>query len=271
MIQFAFWASLILTFLKIIEVLIQAARSPRLDVRLTSEAFFRLNDHGETLFCNSVLLAWNGPVLILDSRATLEKTDSPTKAFPFKILEFGEKVKGSGPFPDHYFHSRSPISHLAESDPQRALYFCVQEKYEDLSRKAVAEFRKQVLDYKQELLAKASSTPPEERAALSQEILRSVNRMVDGGLSRMMELIQLEPGSYKLTLQVDYQNPKSRFRRKTLTSASSIAFLVGSDVRDTFRINLRQALLVGATNLVLDQQTPIFYPEYAPLQVKAVA
>src|SRR5258708_1256663 len=83
----------ILTGLKIAELIIRSIRRPRLDVRLTPDAFFRLNDHGETLFCNTVLLAWNGPILITGTRAVLEKTDSPVKSFPFKVLEFGEKVK----------------------------------------------------------------------------------------------------------------------------------------------------------------------------------
>jgi hypothetical protein len=167
---FAFWASLALTVLKILELTFVAFRSPRLDVRVTREAFFRLTDWGETLFFNSILLAWNGPVLILDSRATLLKTDAATKAFPLRILQVGEKVRSAGgPFPDHFFHSSSPISHVAESDPQRVLYFCVQEKYEEASRNVVNEFRKRVLDYKQEMVSQLGITSPEQRSELSQE------------------------------------------------------------------------------------------------------
>jgi hypothetical protein len=127
MLLFAFWASLALTLLKIGELLIAATRRPRLDLHLTQDVFFRLIDAGECVFCNSVLLAWNGPLVIVDSTVKLEKTDSPTKTFPLKILQVGEKVKSTGPLPEHFFRSSSPISHVAESEPQRVLYLCVQE------------------------------------------------------------------------------------------------------------------------------------------------
>src|SRR6266496_2424122 len=82
MVYFAFWASLVLAILKIFEFALRATRFPRLDARLTSDVFFRLIDHGECLFCNSVLLAFNGPVLITETRVTLKKTDHAVKVFP---------------------------------------------------------------------------------------------------------------------------------------------------------------------------------------------
>jgi hypothetical protein len=270
MVKFAFWASVILTVFKIVELAVNIARTPRLDLRLTPDVFFRLTDFGETLFCNSVLLSWNGPIVIVETHPTLDKIDSPTKSFPFKVLQFGQKVKGAGPLPDHYFHSRSAISHLAESKPQQALYLCVQEKYEDKSRKALANFQKEVLEYKQEVLVKAAALPAEGKDTFQKEILGKVNQIVDKHLPLMMEVVQLEPGQYRLSLEVDYQNPKSRLVRRKRTIQSSIEFSIGTDVRDHFRVNLRQTLLVGATNLLLDQQTTITYPEYQPLQVRSV-
>lgn len=270
MAKFAFWASATLSVLKILEVVAKILRSPRLDARLTPDVFFRLNDFGETLFCNSVLLSWNGAVVIVDTRATLDKTDSPRKSFPFKVLQFGQKVKGAGPLPDHYFHSRSAISHVAESKPTQSLYLCVQEKYEDMSRKAVGTFQKEVLEYKQQVLGKAAKLPAENKDALRQEILGNVNQIVDKNLPLMMELIQLEPGQYMLTLEVDYRNPRARWFRRKTTVRSSIEFSIGQDVREHFRVNLRQTLLVGATNLLLDQQSPITYPEYQPTQVRSI-
>jgi hypothetical protein len=268
MVRFAFWASLILTLLKISDALMRAARSPKLHVKLTPEAFFRLTDWGETLFCNGVLLAWNGPVLIVDARAVLQKTNAPTKSFPFKILEFGEKVKGSGAVADHYFHSRSAIAYIAESKPQQSVYLCVQEMYEDRSRRAIAEFRQAVLNYKQEVLARAGTSNEEDRARLQQVMLVRVNEIVEGSVTRIMEIVQLEPGEYNLILQVDYTNPKNRVFRKTKTVTSSIGFTVGQEVRDFLRVNLRQSLLVVATNLLLDQTVPFNYPEYNPVNIR---
>lgn len=265
MLQFAFWASLALTLLKIGELIIGAIRRPRLDLHLTQDIFFRLVDLGECLFCNSVLLAWNGPVVIVDSIVKLEKTDSPTKSFPLKVLQVGEKVKSTGPLPEHFFYSSSPISHVAESDPQRVLYLCVQEKYQDQSRRLVQEFQRKVLDFKQELIERAS-TGAEDPSQASQELARRVNQIVDETLPLMMEVVQLEPGHYRLTLEVQFKNPKSRFRRIS-KSRSAIAFAVASEVREVLRTALRQTLLVTATNLILDKQAPVVYPQYTPNEI----
>jgi hypothetical protein len=85
MLKFAFWASLFLTVLKAIELLIRLTRKPSLDLRLTRDIFFRIGDLGEVLFCNATFLARNGPILICDARAELRKTDQAQKAFPLTM------------------------------------------------------------------------------------------------------------------------------------------------------------------------------------------
>jgi hypothetical protein len=266
MLLFAFWASLVLTILKIGELIIAAIRRPRLDLHLTQDVSFRLIDLGECLFCNSVLLAWNGPVVIVDSIVKLEKTDSPTKTFPLKILLVGEKVKSTGPLSEHFFHSSSPISHVAESDPQRVLYLCVQEKYQDQSRRLVQDFQRKVSDYKQELVGLAG-TGTENPSDASQALARRVNQIVNEALPLMMEVVQLEPGQYRLTLEMQFKNPKSRFRSIS-KSRSAIAFTVVPEVREVLRATLRQTLFVTATNLIFDRQAPVLYPEYIPNQIQ---
>lgn len=271
MVYFAFWASLILALLKIIELAVRATRFPRLDARLTSDVFFRLTDVGESLFCNSVLLAFNGPVLITSTRVILTKIDNAVKVFPFAVLWFGEKVKGTGPLAEHFFPTASSINYVPELEPQRVLYMCAQQQYRDASQRAINEFRRQILDYKQELLRTAAGVPISNQPSLQQDALRRVGELVETHLPGMMELIQLESGRYSLGVQVDYKNPKSRmFSRRTKTAQSSITFSIGTEVRDLFRVNLRQVLLQTATNLILDQQTVFPLPEYQPLEVQVV-
>jgi hypothetical protein len=265
MIYFAFWTSAVLFVLKLAEFLYYVGRAPRVDARLTQDVFFRLTtDWGETLFCNAVLLGWNGASLITDCRLTLKRTDTVVKVFPFKVLGFGEKVKGTGPLPDHYFPSASPLRHVPESDPQRILYLCVQQAYQEKSRSVATEFNNKVLEYKQLLLQQAPEAPVSE-----QDALKKVNEIVDASLSSMIELVQIEPGNYIVSLEVDYVDPKSKFRRKK-TSHSAIKFRIGADLKDVFRVNLRQTLLVAATNLIKDQQVPVIYPEYVPHDVAAI-
>src|SRR5438270_819125 len=109
MILAAFWISVILALIKVAEVIYSITRAPRLDMRLTEDVFFRLNQLGECLFCNAVMLGWDGPSLVDGCRIILEKTDSVVKTFPFKVLHVGEKVKGSGALADHYFPGTSTL------------------------------------------------------------------------------------------------------------------------------------------------------------------
>lgn len=259
---FAFWASLVLTLLKIGEVVSSALRQPKLDLHLTQDVFFRLTEFGEALFCNPVLLAWNGPVLISGVTARLNRTGSPQKSFPLKVLAFGEKVKGQGPLPDHYFHTKSPIAHIAESTPQRAVYLCVQEEYHDRTKRAVDAFRQSILDYKASLLKKAGASQVD-----NQEVVRGLVSAVDAGLSNLMDIVQLEPGRYELVVEVEYCNPTSRLTRFKRRSQSSISFVVDDNVRDYLRTNLREALMTGATNIVLDREQVFHYPEYQPTEI----
>jgi hypothetical protein len=262
MVLFAFWASLVLTLVKIGEALISAFRQPRLNLHLTQDVFFRLTDFGEALFCNPVLLAWNGPVLISTVTACLTKTDAPQKSFPLKVLAFGEKVRGQGPIADHYFHSKSPIAHVAPGLPQRAVYLCVQEQYEGKTKLAIESFRKKILDYKAELLAKAGAQQLD-----NQEVVKVLVKAVDNGLTELMDLVQLEPGRYKLVVQIGYSNPASRFLNRSKLTQSSVSFVVEPHVRDYLRTNLRETLMTGATNTVLDQNHLIRYPEYQPTEI----
>lgn len=263
MVVFAFWASLILTLVKIGEAIFTALRRPRLDFSLTREVFFRLTDFGEALFCNPVLLAWNGPVLVTSINARLDKTDSPRKSFPLKVLAFGEKVRGQGPFADHYFHSKSPVSHIPPGSPQRAVYFCVQEQYQDKSKQAIEAFRKKILDYKADLLSKAGNAGQVD----SQDVVKVLVKTVDDGLTEFMDLVQLEPGEYELQIEIEYCNPTSRFFRSRKKAQSSISFAVEANVRDYLRTKLRETLMSLATNMVYDRNQTVLYPEYQPIKV----
>ena len=146
MVQIAFWTSVILALIKLGEVIFSITRFPRLDVRLTEDVFFRLNALGECLFCNVAILGWNAPSLVTDCRITLKKTDNVVKTFPFKVLQVGEKVKGPGPLPDHYFSGASPLRYIPESKPETILYLSIQKGYQDRTRELGSNFQNQVLD-----------------------------------------------------------------------------------------------------------------------------
>ena len=113
-----FWAQVSALAISIFLALLRAAeffRSPHLHVRLTRDLFFRLIDRGEALFCHAVVLARNGPILILDVRPKLSRISKPgtsetaEKVFPLEVAQFGEKVKGPQLVAEHHFFVAAPF------------------------------------------------------------------------------------------------------------------------------------------------------------------
>jgi hypothetical protein len=66
-----FGISIILAIFKTAEFF----RKPKLSLNLTRDIFFRLIDKGEALFCNGVLLAIDGPILVRSVNVVLKKVD----------------------------------------------------------------------------------------------------------------------------------------------------------------------------------------------------
>ena len=256
---FAFFASLVLGVLKIWESL----RHPKLSVALTKETFFRIIDSGEALFCNAILLAQGGPVLVTSVAATLKKTDQPQKTFPLEILQFGEKTKGANVTAEHFFFTSSPLVHIPAGVPQRTVYFCVQSKYRDLIRGAATGFPNEVLALKYAMIERG------EQVART-EILKQLQHIVNDYASRTMEQIQIEPGTYVLTLIVQYEKPEARIRKRKMAE-SNISFKVPEDVKAVLRNLVRQTLSVAAENLLLDTTRPVVFPEYTPIEVVELA
>src|ERR1039458_8658004 len=87
-------------------------RKPTLSVALTKDVFFRVIDFGEALFCNAILMAERGPVLVTHVSAVLKKTDQPLNTFPLDIIQFGEKVKTESLLAEHFFYTSSPLAHI---------------------------------------------------------------------------------------------------------------------------------------------------------------
>src|SRR6266478_3364307 len=86
MVQFAFYAALALSILKIGELLWPVLRQPGLRVLLTRELIYRvLDDSGENFFLNVTLLAEHSAVLVESATVVLTKIGATTKHFPLTI------------------------------------------------------------------------------------------------------------------------------------------------------------------------------------------
>ena len=269
MAQFAFWASLALVAIKLWEFGARLLKRPKLDLKLAPELFFRLTTlWGEALFCNPVFIASNGPVLILRAAGTLRKTKAVEKAFPIRVLEFGEKVNGQGTFPDHYFRSKSAISYIPEAQPQRAVFLCVQDQYIEPFQRASNAFQQDVLKIRdQALLSAPKAATDQDKERIKQDILRELGECADRQLPAMMDLVQLEPGDYELTIRIDYKNPKAKFWKAIRSTESMISFVVEPSVRGVWRSTLRGMLLASGYNILYNRTDPVTFPEYYPLRI----
>ena len=265
---FAFWASLALVAIKIWELGAWLLKRPKLDLKLAPELLFRLTTlWGEALFCNPVFIASNGPVLILRAAGILRKTKAVEKAFPIRVLEFGEKVTGQETFPDH-FHSKSAISYIPEAQPQRAVFLCVQDQYIEPFQRASNAFQQDVLKIRdQALLSAQKAATDQDKERIDQDILRELGECADRRLPAMMDLVQLEPGDYELTIRIDYKNPKAKFWKAIRSAESMISFVVEQGVRGAWRSTLRGALLASGYNILYNRTDPVTFPEYYALRI----
>jgi hypothetical protein len=266
MLAFAFWASLLLTLLKIASFF----KRPSLDLRLAPEAFFRVSDFGECLFCTPIYLAWNGPVLITGATAELNKTGIKTKRCPFRIHSFGEKVKSGTNQADFYFHSSSPIQHVDEGRPQRVVYLMIEDSQSQLLQEKFLEVGRQALSLKEEV--KRTYPMQDNSSAKADELVKHIvskcQALADQFSSEIMDLVQLEPGSYVFSVEVSYVNPKKILFRRTTSKRASLTFEVGADVRTQLRVKLNNALYTLASNLISGKTVPYLWPEYLPTNIR---
>ncbi|MDQ1471745.1 MAG: hypothetical protein QOJ99_3225 [Bryobacterales bacterium] len=255
---FGFYVSVILASLQALNLM----KRGRLSVVVTKDVFFRVTETGEALFCSANLLARHAPVLIREVKAKLERTNRPQKSFDLEISQFGEKVRGNSLIAEHYFYGTSALLHIPDSIPQRAVYLCVQGNYRDLIQTEFVAFRRAILDYKQETQTAGISVDPGDFA-------KTLQKRIDDYSGRLMTAVQIEPGSYKLSVSVSYENPaRFTFFARPKAVESSISFTVGPDVKTLLWTELKQALQTAGENLLFDRSVEMKYPSYHPTNVR---
>jgi len=263
MILFAFIASLCLTVLIIIEIILRLLRKPAFDFRLTRDTFVRLIERGECIYAYGVLVSYDTGALIQSVEATLIKSDNPTKQFPLNIVSVGEKFRSNEGSALHYFHSSSPLAFIPDNRPQHIVYLCSQETYAEAIRNHFMEFTSRLYQIKEQNMPVDDSNVD----SVSSEI----ESVVHNSCSKIMEQIQIEPGEYTLTVGLKYRQKSAilrNFVKKTVTS--SVQFTVDSNVKELLRFQLRKLLETQVLNFMTDQPPPMIYPEYAPLNAKEV-
>jgi len=259
-----FVVTLLLAVLKIFETFPR----PKLNINLTRDTFVRLGDYGEALFCNAVLLASNGPVLILEVSPTLKRlcgtsgAERAEKTFPLYVLNHGEKVRGTQMVADNHFFGSSPLFYLASNTPLRAVYLCLQKEYSERQRLAVDAFVSDIQNFRIENNS-ADLSDPEVTA----KIWADLTTRTEKHYHAMVHLIQLEVGDYELHLEIKYESPRRWIGRGKKSTTSRLGFTVDQSLLDNLNTSLRSTLLTRGQQIVTSSPAQFGYPELVPTKI----
>jgi hypothetical protein len=259
-----FAVTLVLATIKILDF----SNRPKLNVHLTKDVFFRLIDSGEALFCNVVLLASNGPVLIRTVQLMLKrvddagKSDKAEKRFPLEVTQFGEKVRGTQVTADNHFFGSSPLLYLGPSTPYRAVYLCLHPEYRDGQQRAVDQF---VLDLQKFRDENQNSTSDKEK------LLAEFHALIERHYHSMTSLIQLESGHYELELKVSYQSLGMKLLTSQKTVSSSITFEVEAGLIEAWKSSLKSSLQLRGQQFIENLTANFPYPTLEPRRVEELS
>ena len=252
-------------------------RGPNLQVRLTTEVFFRISTgYGEAVFVKPVLLAENGNILVEEVRGTLLRTTpGSTKHWEIEFKRFGEVVRNPNEIlSNHYFHSSSPLQFLAQNVPLRAVYLGDLKGYSAEFMRLVGELSNKTTEFQNTLPSRLTALAVTGSQNLSpedqQEFRDTLSKMSQLGqeyASKLVDQIQLEKGDYELTVSIGYR-ALAGIRSPRKETSSKIGFSVEETARDRVRGAFPRALQAEMKNIVFGTTLSVVNPEYAPTNVK---
>jgi hypothetical protein len=267
---FAFYASMALVAFQLLKIVLPLFSGAKAEFRITKEIFFRLTTDGEVLFCNGVLVSHKGGILQKEVKVTLEKSDAAKKVFPFEVLNFGTPVKGAGAMAEFFFYTASALSYIQENAPLRNIYYCANREYSEKIRKLFDTYNemlvsnKKLIEVSQKQTAGGGQPLPDAKAFVD-----NLPSIIEKLANDIMENFQLEKGSYKLSVDIVYEqknSPLPRFWNKS--SKSSISFDVGDDVKLLMKSQLINLLQTLAWNILDGRNQPLVFPEYKPFNIR---
>jgi hypothetical protein len=253
--------AVLLTALRIREFL----KTGHLDVRLTREMFFRITDHGESIFTNAVFLCRWEPVEIRSVGFELTCVSGSTKTYAVEPIWIGAKLPvANNVYAQHSFSSKSAATFLAENTTRDVLYLCALSEYSMKIREAFIDLERAGTDLAR---ARQEITTPNDAnvQALYEQTLTYQRTFVD----RIVDGVQVETGTYRLRLVAKYRHMR-RLWAPVRECRSEIELTIGDGFREAFRqqvaVFAHQRLLQAARGEA--RSFPL--PEHEPLTVKEV-
>ncbi len=261
-------AGLIWAILQIAGWITKLTHIPKLEVRLTKEVFFRLIEDGETIFTNAVFIARHGPIEIKNIKFTLNRTSGSKKTFTFAPKNIGNKVPNPpNPYASNNFWSKSCKTYLVENVPTHILFLSSLEEYSGSFRKVADGFTSKVIDYQNELQGKLKEIQSNEDKYL-QEINTKLSGIESDVGANLLKFVQLEPGDYELTADVEYSRISLKFFRKEAEASSKISFSVDDSFLGRYKNQLTRFLEATSRNILFNRDNHFTYPEYQPDNIR---
>lgn len=258
----------VVSIIEIIRFVFALFKQPRLEIKLTREVFFRLNNAGESLFANAVLLAKSGIVEVRNISFSLRRTTGSKKVYDIKVLNIGKKINTNEVLAKHYFYTTSPINYVKDKKVTRQLYNSVLFEYSPKIIDKFTEFNKELNDYRNSLLTKVEEIR-NNPLGYQQQVLTEINSKVDKYTQETIALVQLEEGKYELVMSVEY-SPLHWLSKiiPNKTSNSKITFKVEADFKEGYKDQLKLLLNATANNILFPENQLIqIFPEYQPKDV----
>ncbi len=263
---FVFVIGAIATSLEIVRFAIYIASKPTIDVILTKEIFVRLMERGECFFLNAVILGRNGTSEIRDIYFDLKRIEGSQKIYRLVPMQIGQKTQGPGPIAGFSFYTESARSFVMKDSSARPVVMAVLDEHHRKIAQRFRVFDDYLYSKRAELQGRELATKSESQQLL-QEGVEYLEGIVREALDEMNDLVQIEPGRYRLTLSVSYV-PTGRIFSKEKTVSSAITFSVDDGYRKEFRRELEQALRTRGENVLFDRDSNYNYPQYTPLDIE---
>jgi hypothetical protein len=260
-------AGLLWAILQIISWINRLTHSPKLEIRLTKDIYFRLIEEGETIFSNVVFIARNGSIEVKDIKFNLIRKSKSQKKYTFSPRNIGNKIPNPpNPYAANNFWTKSCKAFIAKDTPTYFLFMSSLEEYSIKFKDTSHSYQFELLNYKNELNTKIEEIGNDGERYLK-EINNKIEKIKSSTSSKLLSYVQLEPGDYELTAEVIYSRIGLKFLKKEKCVQSKITFSVDEKFKEHYEELLIRFLEISSKNILFNQNNPSAYPEYTPNKI----
>jgi hypothetical protein len=171
--------------------------------------------------------------------------------------------KAEALFQEHNYYGRSAVHYLSTDKPERLVYFCLhqQERYAANQNQALLTFEAELLALKSKDTIIVKNNDP-----LTADQIEVIRNLVDRHLPAMFGTLELETGSYQLTIKMECESTGAHFRsfRRPKQATAAISFSFPQDFPVDIQGKLKTLLQVRTAFVVYGTNEGLNWPTYSP-------